>query len=76
MRERLSDIEQLVQQFHIVDDLGQCLVGVRGHNDDLDVAIDLSDPADRFDTIDARRHSDVDVGDGDGAARFLSRLDD
>ena len=76
VHERFPDIEQLVQQLHVVDDLGQRPVGVRRHDDDLDVAIDLSHPADRLDAVDARRHSDIDVGHGHGAVRFPSRPDD
>ena len=72
-RERLSDIECLVHEFHVVENFRQRPVRVRGHDDDLDVAVDLSYPADRFNAVDARRHSDVDVGHGNGTVRFLCR---
>ena len=76
VHERLSDVEQLVQQLHVVDDLGQRLVGVGGHDHDLDVTVERAHPADRLDAVDAGRHPDVDVGDGDGAVRFPSRADE
>ena len=75
-RKRLSYIEHLVEQFHILGNLGQRLVRVGGHDNDLDIAIDFSHLADRFNPIDTRRHSDVDKGDGNGTVGFLSGFDE
>ena len=65
-----------MEQFHAVDNLGQRLVRVRGHDDDLDVAINFPYLTGRFNPIDPRRHSDVDIGKGNGTVRFFFRPDD
>ena len=74
--ERLPDVQQLVQQFLVVHDLGQRPVGVGGHDHDLDLAVDPAYPADRLDAVDTRRHPDVDVGHGDGEVPLPAPLDD
>ena len=63
--EGLSDVEQLVEQLHVADDVGQVPVGVGGHHDQLDVTVDRPDPADRLDAVDPGRHPHVDVGQSD-----------
>ena len=76
-RERFADVEQLVQQFHVPHDVGQPLVRVRRHEDQLDVAVDMADAAHRLDAVDARRHADVDEGGGDrpaGGAALRDRV--
>ena len=60
----------------MLDDVGQRLVAVCGHDDDLELAVDGSHPADRLYAVDARRHPHVDVGDRDRLATLPCRLDD
>ena len=74
--ERLPDVQQLGEQPHVVGDVGQRLVGVCRHDDDLDLAVDGSHPADRLYAVDARRHSHVDVGDRYRLATLPCRRDD
>lgn len=73
--EGLADVQQLVQQVDVADDRRQRLVRVRGHDDDLEVAVDSPHAAHRLDAVDARRHAYVDEGDGDGLASLVRLLD-
>ena len=64
-----------MQQFHVTNNLGERFVSVSSHDYDFDVFLDLSYLARGFDAVNARRHSDINVGNGNGTIRFSSRFD-
>ena len=63
-----------MKQLHVVEDLGQGLVGVRRHDDDLDLLLELADAAHGFDAVATGGHPDVDVGHRKGTVRFPACL--